>query len=324
MLARLKRFVSPRELDAFGVLGINKRNSRCVLRLNPRANYPRVDDKRLTKEICREAGIPIPETYAILERHGDVRRIAEILAPHPSFVIKPARGAGGRGISVVASHDGSVFKSPGGRETTLSELQYHVSTLLSGLYSLAGRPDSALVEQRLVCHPAFEKVAVDGTPDVRVVLYRGVPAMAMIRLPTVISRGRANLHQGAIAAGIDLGTGQTTGGVWFSQAITTHPDTGEPIAGFQVPFWEEILASSMRLADAMDMGYVGADYVVDARTGPMVLEANARPGLAIQIANAEGLWRRLEYIERQPPERRALEARAELVAELAAGKHREG
>lgn len=324
MLSRLKRFVRPSELDAFGVLGINKRNSRCILRLNPRSNYPRVDDKRLTKEICREAGIPIPETYAILERHGDVRRIGEILAPHASFVVKPARGAGGRGISVVASHDGEVFVSPGGRETTLSELRYHVSTLLSGLYSLAGRPDSALVEQRLVCHPAFEKVSVDGTPDVRVVLYRGVPAMAMIRLPTVISRGRANLHQGAIAAGIDLGSGQTTGGVWFSQAITHHPDTEQPIAGFQVPFWEEILASSMRLADAMQMGYVGADYVVDASAGPMVLEANARPGLAIQIANAEGLWRRLEYIERQPEERRALEARAEIVAELAAGKHREG
>ena len=324
MLSRLKRFVRPRELEAFGVLGINKRNSRCILRLNPRANYPRVDDKRLTKEICREAGIPIPETYAILERHGDVRRIGEILAPHASFVVKPARGAGGRGISVVASHDGEVFVSPGGRETTLSELRYHVSTLLSGLYSLAGRPDSALVEQRLVCHPAFEKVSVDGTPDVRVVLYRGVPAMAMIRLPTVISRGRANLHQGAIAAGIDLGSGQTTGGVWFSQAITHHPDTEQPIAGFQVPFWEEILASSMRLADAMQMGYVGADYVVDASAGPMVLEANARPGLAIQIANAEGLWRRLEYIERQPEERRALEARAEIVAELAGGEHREG
>lgn len=322
MLGRLKRFVGVRELREFGVMGINRRNSRCVLRLNPRSHYPRVDDKRLTKEICLRAGIPVPETYAVVERHGDVRRIGELLAPYPSFVVKPARGAGGRGIEVIAEHDGEVFRSPGGRETTLSELQYHLSTMLSGLYSLAGRPDCAIVERRLVCHPDFARVAVDGTPDVRVVLYRGVPAMAMIRLPTVISRGKANLHQGAVAAGIDLGTGLTTGGVWFSQAIGQHPDTHETIAGFEIPFWSEILAASMRLADALEMGYIGADFVVDAEAGPVVLEANARPGLAIQIANAEGIWPRLAYIDSQPPERLHLDQRGEIVAELVEGRHR--
>lgn len=323
-LQKLRRFVPPSELHEFGVLGINRRNSRCVLAFNKREHYPRVDDKVITKEILGAAGIPIPETFAVIERQGDVRRIDEMVAELPSFVVKPARGAGGRGIAVVVSHDGETFTSPSGKTTSMAEMRYHLSTLLSGLYSLAGRPDKAILEQRIVCHPVFAKVAVEGTPDVRVILYRGVPTMAMIRLPTKISRGRANLHQGAIAAGIDVGTGRTLGGVWFNKGITHHPDTNEPIAGFEIPFWEQILPASMRLADAIGMGYVGADFVVDVDAGPVVLEANARPGLSIQIANQEGLRRRLRYIDAQPAERRLLENRAELVTELSQGAHRRG
>jgi D-alanine-D-alanine ligase-like ATP-grasp enzyme len=40
---------------------------------------------------------------------------------------------------------------------------------------------------------------------------------------------------------------------------------------------------------AVGLGYLGADIVLDHRQGPLLLEANARPGLAIQIANGQGL-----------------------------------
>ena len=70
------------------------------------------------------------------------------------------------------------------------------------MYSLGGRPDAAIFQQRVRLHPAFEPVAFQGIPDVRVILYRGEPAMAMLRLPTKESGGRANLHQGGIGAGV--------------------------------------------------------------------------------------------------------------------------
>ena len=78
----------------------------------------------------------------------------------------------------------------------MDELRRHVSDVLSGLYSLGGRPDRAIVQQRLRTHPAFERISYRGTPDVRVLVYRGEPALAMLRLPTLESGGRANLHQG--------------------------------------------------------------------------------------------------------------------------------
>jgi alpha-L-glutamate ligase-like protein len=176
-------------------------------------------------------------------------------------------------------------------------MQYHLSAILAGLYSLGGRPDRAVIEQRILRHAAFEQIAVNGTPDIRIIAYRGVPAMAMVRLPTVASRGRANLHQGAVAAGIELHTGRTMGGVWKSRMIELHPDTRQPIGGMQVPHWNQLLRMSVRLAKQLELGYVGVDFVLDQARGPVVLEANARPGLAIQLANRRGILPRLDSID---------------------------
>jgi alpha-L-glutamate ligase-like protein len=307
----------PSELKLAGIVGINRRNGGYILPQNRRAYYPRVDQKHLTKGICKLAGIPVPETYALIERYGDVRSFLELSGKRPEFVIKPAAGGAGRGIIVVAQHDGWEFCTSSGQRFTLAELRYHISAILSGLYSLKGQSDLTIIEQRIVCHEAFAKVSEGGTPDIRVVLYRCVPVMAMVRLPTRASRGKANLHQGAAGAGIDLRTGTTFGGVCNDRTISTHPDTGHSIAGVQIPFWRPLLQAAMKLAEGLELGYVGVDFVVDANLGPVVLEANARPGLNIQVANRCGLSPRLEYLDHLPVQALRPEAREELVHTLA-------
>jgi alpha-L-glutamate ligase-like protein len=316
---RLPRFpwATPRALRQSGVLGINRRNGEYVLPGNPRAHYPRVDDKYLTKQICHRRQIPVPETYALIERHGDVPKFLDLIGRRPEFVIKPAGGSEGRGIMVVVSHDGSQFFSAGQERWLFADMTYHLTAILSGLYSLAGQPDRIIIEQRMVRHPVFEAVAVDGTPDIRIVLYRFVPVMAMVRLPTQESRGRANLHQGAVAAGIHLESGRTHGGVCKDRAVSVHPDTGCPVAGLDIPGWNNLLIAAMKLADGLEMGYLGVDFVLDAAAGPVVLEANARPGLNIQVANRCGLLPRLRYVDAQSSPGLTAERRMEVVAALA-------
>lgn len=318
MLSLLKHvWTLPWELRKRGVLGINARNCRYILPGNRREFFPRVDDKLLTKTICQQRGIPVPETYAIIQRNGDVRRLPQLVADHPDFVIKPASGSEGRGIVVVVEHDDKRFVTPSGQQIVASELSYHLSTILAGLYSLGGQPDNVIVEQRIVRHPVFEQVAVNGTPDIRIVLYRCVPVMAMVRLPTQNSRGRANLHQGAIAAGIHLRHGCTIGGVCGDRALSVHPDTGVPVTGIEIPMWDRVLQAAMSLAESLELAYVGVDFVLDALRGPVVLEANARPGLAIQVANRRGLRTRLDRVAAQPPEGLSGPDREQLIAELA-------
>jgi alpha-L-glutamate ligase-like protein len=290
-------FTAARRLRERGVLGMNERNAACILDHNPRARYPLVDDKLRMQAHCRAIGVPTPELYATVGSHSALRRLPELLGGRGDFVIKPNRGSAGRGILVIVDRAAGRYVRHNGESLSPDDLRQHLSDVVSGMYSLGGRPDQALVQQRVRLHPAFEGVAYKGIPDVRVVVYRNEPAMAMLRLPTRASNGRANLHQGGIGAGVDLARGTTLRAVQQDRPLSAHPDTGVPLLGVRVPYWDEVLAMARRVAEAVGLGYLGVDVVVDAEAGPLLLEANARPGLAIQVANGAGLLPRLAAID---------------------------
>lgn len=289
-----------RALKQAGVIGLNARNGRYILEYNDRRRYPLVDDKIRTKGLLSERGIAVPELLDVIRTQYEAGHLHSRLARWEQFVIKPASGSGGDGIVVIAGQRRDYWITASGRLLTLEDLQFHVSGILNGLYSLAGQPDAALIEALVHTDPILRTLAPEGVPDIRVVVFRGVPVMAMIRLPTRRSGGRANLHQGAIGAGIHLATGETLQAVMDQRVIDHHPDSDALISGFRIPDWDRLLELSAQCQEAVGLGYLGVDIVLDVRRGPLVLELNARPGLAIQIANRAGLGRRLEAVERQP------------------------
>jgi alpha-L-glutamate ligase-like protein len=278
---------------------MNERNAACILDRNPRSRYPIVDDKLRMRDLCRRIGVRTPQVYAEIAYHSMVARLPRTIVSHEDFVVKPNRGSGGRGILVIVGRSGNDYLRHNGELLRLGALRQHVADILSGMYSLGGRPDQALVQQRVRLHAAFEPISHKGIPDLRIIVYRNQPALAMLRLPTQESNGRANLHQGGIGAGVDLATGRTIHAVQRNRIIRVHPDTGCSLIGLRIPRWPEILDMSCRVAQAAGLGYLGVDVVVDARQGPMLLEANARPGLAIQIANGQGLLHRLREIDQR-------------------------
>ena len=286
-------------LTAAGVLGMNARNAGTILERNPRARFPFVDSKRTMHELCREIGVPTPDLYAVLLSHSALRHLPRLLANRTEFVVKPNRGAGGRGVLVVTGRAGADHLRHNGSTLTPEDLRQHVSGILSGLFSLGGNEDEALIQQRVIPDPVLAKISYQGTADIRVIVYRDEPVMAMLRLPTQASGGRANLHQGAIGAGVDIATGVTNHAVLRNRKAERHPDTQESVIGFQVPYWPDILEMSRKVSRAVQMGYIGVDVVLDRARGPLLLEANARPGLAIQISNARGLAPELARVDRE-------------------------
>lgn len=316
MLATVK------EMTDAGVMGLNQRNAEFIMRLNPRRLYPRVDDKVLTKKLALEAGMAVPELYGLISSQGEVRDLAEVVKDRESFVIKPAHGSGGDGILVIAGQSyrrrGS-YRLINGLLMTESELRHHVSNIISGQYSLSGNRDTALIEYCVKFDPIFADLSYQGVPDVRVIVYRGYPIMAMVRLPTRTSDGKANLHKGAVGAGVDLSSGETLKGVLGNDVVDEHPDTGALIAGLYVPHWDFILQSSAKGYEVTGLGYLGVDIVIDRKHGPLILEMNARPGLNIQIANYAGLTHRAQRIDeifdaKADPITRARIARREFAA----------
>ncbi|MDP3560438.1 MAG: alpha-L-glutamate ligase-like protein [Legionellaceae bacterium] len=286
-----------RRLRAQGVLSINQRNADYVLKYNARKNYPLVDNKLKTKRLALEAGIAVPPLYTLIEYEYHVKHLEELLAPYSDFVIKPACGGGGDGIIVIKDKVRGGYRQINGRILKITELQHHCSSLLSGAYSLSGHTDYALIEHRVTVDSVFEQVSYEGVPDIRIIVLLGYPVMAMVRLPTRHSNGKANLHQGAIGVGVSLATGITRGGVHHNDPIDHHPDTLHPITDIQVPYWDTILDIAARCYELTGLGYVGVDIVLDKQRGPLMLELNARPGLNIQIANRQGILKSCQAIE---------------------------
>jgi alpha-L-glutamate ligase-like protein len=292
-------FVSPKRLRELGVLGMNSRNVEYISRYNPRHLYPVVDNKLNTKKLAQENGISVPALLAVIEGQRQLRKLEAMLDPLEKFVIKPTRGSGGKGILVITGRNGESFVKANGAAVNMRDIRRHINNIIGGLYSLGGKPDSAMIEALIEYDEVFNEYTCGGAPDVRVIVFQGYPVMAMLRCATIASDGRANLHQGAIGVGIDIGSGRCLTAVQHDHPIAVHPDTGKAFSQLVIPEWQQILTLASGCFEMSGLGYIGCDIVLDKTHGPVILELNARPGLAIQIACGVGLLTRLHDLEYQ-------------------------
>ncbi|GAB5450425.1 MAG: alpha-L-glutamate ligase-like protein [Halioglobus sp.] len=301
MLSQLRTI---RRMHAMGVMGMNCRNVDFISRYNDRKLYPLVDDKLKTKLLAEEYGVSTPTLRFVVSEQHEVNSTQAKLEQLDNFVLKPAQGSGGKGILVVSAREGSEFIKNSGVRIEFSDLRRHMSNILAGLYSLGGTSDRVIVEDVIAFDESFTNFSFEGVPDIRVIAFRGYPVMAMMRLAAHASDGKANLHQGAVGVGLAIDSGACLNAVQYNRPITEHPDTGYNLKEIKVPNWREILMLAARCHDMTGLGYLGTDVVLDKNAGPQLLELNARPGLAIQIANGSGLLPRLRHIEGLPDSRR--------------------
>lgn len=309
----IKRFAKPQALRASGVLGMNARNYFMISRHNKRSLYPLVDDKVQTKMLANNININTPHMIGVIEHQYEVKNLLQIVAGHSEFVIKPAHGSQGKGVLVIKHYENNEFITASGKKLGFNEVYQHISNLLSGLYSLGGQYDVALIEELVHFSDVFANFSYQGIPDVRLIIYKGYPIMAMTRLATKESDGRANLHQGAVGVGLDMRSGKAIQAVSHNLPIKIHPDTGVDLMTLQVPFWREHLLIGSQAFEMTGLGYLGADIVLDKERGPMMLELNARPGLAIQIANGRGLKEVIKNVDKYYPKNLSAEERVDFV-----------
>ncbi|GAA0794541.1 alpha-L-glutamate ligase-like protein [Marinobacterium sediminicola] len=290
-------WIRPRDLKRKGMLSMNKRNVDYIARYNDRSAFPLVDNKLKTKQVVEEHEVASPLLLQVVSEQHEIGHFRERVADLDGFAIKPAKGSGGKGILVITGRKGDDFVKPSGSRVSLADIERHLSNILAGLYSLGGSPDVAVIEALVRCDPRLSRYSHEGVPDIRIVVFKGYPVMAMLRLATHASDGKANLHQGAVGVGLNLANGRALNAVQFDRPIEQHPDNGLNLADIQIDNWHYLLNMASRCYEATGLGYMGVDLVVDATRGPLLLELNARPGLAIQVANGQGLLPRLHAVE---------------------------
>lgn len=273
-----------------GVLGMNHRNRHLVSQRNTKALISLANDKAAAKARLAQAGVPTPKTLHNIRSHRDIQPAYQnLLESKTPFVLKPSCSSRGRGVLICSqAHENHVVRHDG-TPIPKRHFSFLLAQILDGEFSFGQALDTAIIEQRLSPDDSWIMPKAPGAPDLRIIVSNGTPVMAMARVPTQESDGKANLHRGAVGVGVDLQTGKTIGGVWKNRPVEHHPNTREPLAGHTVQGFQECLQAAKLCYQAVPLGYMGVDILFDAHLGPMVIEINARPGLAVQMANRQGL-----------------------------------
>lgn len=266
-------------------LGMNARNVHGVFAANSPQAIAVANDKIATKTLLAEAGIPVSPQRGVFDSVMSLSGLRAVL--DRPVALKPAAGRGGGGILLIQPSPTGGFENIHGEPLPWDLVLQHATEIIHGRFSF-GDEDTLLVEDMLVPDPAIAALHGKGVADFRFIFEQGRLLMAMLRLPTKASDGKANLHAGGVGVAVDLATGVLGEVVGQDGVSPVHPD-GARVQGKTVPRWADLLGVAERAAAFSPLGFVGVDLVLDQHLGPVVLEWNARPGLEIQNVHAQPL-----------------------------------
>lgn len=174
------------------------------------------------------------------------------------LVLKGSRGQVGAEVEVIHSNE------------------YTFASLVD--YMKARKYD--LVEEYIIQHPDLMALSPSGLNTVRVFtqLHEGVVDFLGARLRVSVNSPVDNMAAGNLAAAVDMKTGIVTGpGVYSDitkQDQTIQPVTGRKIAGFIVPFWNDVVTLAEKAALLTpENKSVGWDIAVTSN-GPELIEGN--------------------------------------------------
>lgn len=285
-----------------------KQTTALFARVNPEQERPRVEDKLVFHRLCLAAALPVPtlhavlssrklpalNDYPVLERFEDVLEIFRG-RDDVRLILKPQRDALGTGVRFVNLRDGTPFDIQGE--------PIDVQSFSAGL-ALDMQRDDYLVQTFVRPHPDMAALGSGkALGTFRIVTYLDAGQVQMLYALTRIPTGN-NVHDnfsggntGNLIASLDPQTGRI--GPAFGrrnkafprliESFDSNPDTGHPIAGQQVPRWDEIRALVRKAVETFrELPFLGWDFALSTE-GVIIIEANSNPDIiGAQVSSGSG------------------------------------
>lgn len=232
-------------------------------------------------ERCARHGVPHPLVRALIING----------VPTPSslpsagrLASKPAGGEGGTG-----------FRMLDATEADVADLASFSRFLKAKLGDTHGE---WLVQDCITPHPDLAGIAMKALPTCRITtLYdeQGEPEIVThaLRFPSDPDSHVDNIKSGGLMAPIDLATGKLGVGCRGRGLgeFPTHPVTGAPIEGLQLPMWEQAKALVIDTHKRAFREYTMVGWDVSLTpNGPILIEGNGKPCMIVaQRANRKGV-----------------------------------
>ncbi|MFC6198940.1 sugar-transfer associated ATP-grasp domain-containing protein [Ponticaulis profundi] len=256
------------------------------------------EDKWLSYKILSSLGAAVPTTLAVadtsLRRFGDSQKLATLdelvsfLENQTEFPIfaKPNGELGSYGALLIEGYDNGELIVNGGDRIDLAEL--YAEKISKTIY---------LFQRRVTCHPDIQKLTSHVATMRTVNLVKddviSTPYI-LFKIPVGNNVADNFWRSGNLLALIDKETGKIARVVSREGFETVqhenHPVTGEPLIGFQLPFFKEALElNDMCAHNFTPVRYQSLDIALTAE-GPLVIEINAGSSFVLpQTATGKGM-----------------------------------
>lgn len=179
------------------------------------------------------------------------------------FIVKPDEGGCGRGVEKIRPNDYSGAKE---------------------IYDAIRSKPAMLAEETVIQDEKLSALYPGSINTLRIVTLYNKDTDEIFYPFTCIRIGNGgvvdNINNGGMTSVIDAKTGILKYPASDKNHIVyeNHPITGTKIKGFQVPYWNDILAFAAAAARKIpDMGYIGWDVAV-SQNGLVMIEGNDYPG----------------------------------------------
>ncbi|WP_193369771.1 sugar-transfer associated ATP-grasp domain-containing protein [Pelagibius marinus] len=241
-------------------------------------------DKWVFGNLCENFNLPSPKCYGVFHPvwgvQGNGRSLRSEAELHAflaekggSLVFKPAAGAHGADVVLIDSYDQErkwVHRASG-----------EAASLHDFFEWLCARDIRWLIQDRIVQHPDLARLNGSSVNCLRIITYLDDEGVAKV-VSALLKVGRANSEidnatGGGMIAAVDLETGRTGTFVeiFNEHRFTHHPDSGEQIADFPVPYLTEALELTKTVHRLLPYPrHLGWDVAISP-DGPLLIEPNS-------------------------------------------------